>query len=245
MQDLVADMTVPCALSLIMGTRTATPEDFNPPARDHGVPKLLASMSSIDASAPTMEEHNAGSVTKLRYLSFLDESTSTTSLGFRIDAGKTVVGAGGSKREAETLPLPKGRTLATLKDEADIIAVLCTFLRNDASLAQAFLQKLEKLKDALSRSAFFPKHAFLRTTMLLVFDDASREAFGKHELKAELKIMNFADAYALPNGQEVDHTATWDGTAASHADGFLTGMQSVARLLEQVAKKLQNTRQMI
>ena len=238
MQDLVAAMTVPCALSLLMGTRTITPDDFTP-ERNQMKPKLLASMLAIAPDGPTEEEKSAGAISRMRYLRFLDESTSTASLGFRIDAAKTVIGPAGADSQPEKLPLPNGLTLAKLREEADISTAFGVFLRNDAALAKAFLQKLEALASALNRSAFFPRHAFLRTTLLMVFDDTARTS------KVELKMMNFGDAYALPAGEQLDHTAAWDGSATSHADGYLIGVQSLIRILKDLTTKLVTTTQKI
>lgn len=45
-------------------------------------------MIKVDASAPTSEEHEARAVTKLRYMDFRDNMSSSRSLGFRIEALK-------------------------------------------------------------------------------------------------------------------------------------------------------------
>ena len=45
-------------------------------------------MIKVDASAPTAEEHQAQAVTKLRYMDFRDNMSSSRSLGFRIEALK-------------------------------------------------------------------------------------------------------------------------------------------------------------
>ena len=145
-------------------------------------------------------------MTFARYLHFLEESTSTATLGFRIDAAKTMVGGA-----LAALPLSAGRSLATLKEEADVCAALATFQR-DLSLAKAALQKVQTLLSALSRSHFFPKHAFVRSTLLLVYDDTARTS------KLELKMMNFGQSYALPDGQTLQHCVAWDGTEGGHED---------------------------
>ena len=45
-------------------------------------------MVSVDPNAPSEEEHEAKAVTKLRYMTFREEQSSTCSLGFRIEAMK-------------------------------------------------------------------------------------------------------------------------------------------------------------
>jgi len=222
MQDLVSGMIRPCAMALVMGTRTITPDEFTAQASE---PRqdLLGAMEAIDKEAPTPEDRDAG-ISQRRYLSFLDERSSTATLGFRIDAFKTMVDGA-----LCTLPLPEGLTLARLREERDVVRAVSVFVQHDKDIAAAFLLKLESLMAALERSAFFFKHSLVRTTMLLVYDDAAKA-------KMELKMMNFGSSHALPNGERLDHTAPWDGTAGCHEDGYLIGVQSLVRVMETIKR---------
>ncbi len=230
MGDLVTGMRQPCAMSFLMGVRTVTPADFEPAqATPHAA--LLESMRLMAperaAEMLTAEEAQAGAVPLHRYLEFLDTISSSRTLGFRIDAAKTVVDG-----TPELLPLPEGKTLTTLADEAQNAEAIATFLQRDALLAAATLLKLQTLESALVRSSFFARHAFLRTTMLLVFDDAHRDT------SVDLKIMNFSSSYALPKDVRVTHTDPWDGTAECHEDGYLTGVRSLLRVVKSVCDAL-------
>lgn len=48
----------------------------------------LFQMVALDPTAPTPEEHSTKSVTKLRYMQFREQQSSSCSLGFRIEAMK-------------------------------------------------------------------------------------------------------------------------------------------------------------
>jgi len=199
MQDLAAGMTRPCAMAMVMGTRTLIPTDL------------------LKGNAAGREE-----------LERLDHATSTATLGFRIDAARTVVG-----RELDTLPLPGNTTLDTLKEEDDIIKALGTFFQHDTNVCKAALMKLESIAGAIERSAFAAKHVLLRSSLLMLFDDAARD-------KIEIKMINFGFSYALPEGSPpAGHTAAWDGTATSHEDGYLTGARSLVRLMKRLHKDLE------
>ena len=243
MQDMAAAMTEPCAMGILMGGRTPTTLEFAAAAATPR-PELLTKLAEVDPTAPTAEETAAGGVTPLRYLQALDGLSSTASLGFRIDACRSLVGGetaesfyhkGSVKNVGGTLqdlPLPEGKTLQTLKAEEDVITAFCTFMQRDAALAEAAMQKLQGIIAALERSPFFASHVFLRTWLLMVYDDEARVP------SLELKLMNFPFSYALPEGATLTHTEPWDGTADCHEDGYLTGMRSLERVLAAVAERL-------
>ena len=114
------------------------------------------------------------------------DSSSTATLGVRIDSAKTVVDG-----ELVSLPLPPGHTsYHTLQREADLEKALTTFLQSDGTLAANALRKVHGLLAALERSTFFDRHVLLRSTLLLVYDDAARAT------RIELKMMNFASSCA-------------------------------------------------
>jgi hypothetical protein len=217
-------------MSFLMGVRTITAIDLGP---EQATPNaaLCGSMRSMAperaAQMLTAEEKEAGAVPLHRYLEFLDTISTSRTLGFRIDAAKTVVNG-----SLDLLPLSEGTTLNTLADEAQTAEAIAIFLQRDAGLAVATLLKLKTLEAALMRSTFFARHVFLRTTMLLVFDDAHRSK------GVDLKIMNFGSSYALPPSMTVKHTEPWDGTAECHEDGYLTGVRSLLRVVQRVCDAL-------
>lgn len=48
-------------------------------------------MVAVDPEAPNAEEHKLQAVTKLRYMQFREEQSSTCSHGFRIEAMKVII----------------------------------------------------------------------------------------------------------------------------------------------------------
>ncbi|RZF33453.1 hypothetical protein LSTR_LSTR015703 [Laodelphax striatellus] len=68
-----------------MGTRTFLESEVQNLASR---PDLYLKMVALDPTAPTPEEHASKSVTKLRYMQFREQQSSTCSLGFRIEAMK-------------------------------------------------------------------------------------------------------------------------------------------------------------
>jgi len=230
MQDLAASMTRPCAMSFMMGTRTITAEDMTEAGKEPRS-ELLEPTKAMGADLVTPEEHAAGGVSFYRFLELLDNLTSTSSLGFRIDAAKSMVGG-----SLQPLPLPRGHTLGTLREEEDVVDVFKAFLQYDLSLANAVVVKIESLAAALERSLFFARHAFLRSTILLAYDDADRIE------KLSLKIMNFATSYPLPQNQTLSHLGKWDGTAECHEDGYLLGVHSLMRLMRRVCADLSESK---
>jgi len=228
MQDLASGMTWPCAMAIAIGVRTTLPVDFEEFSLQDRKPELLENMLRYDPSGVTEEEKAAGGVNLLRYLTFLDEHSSTKEHGFRIDAARTIVDG-----EIGDLPLPEGVHLETLRDEARVCGAFAAFLQHDVELAKAVVVKIETLITALQRSDFVAKHALLRSSLLLFYDDASRLD------KLELKMINFGFSYHLPEGQTTDHTQPWDGTPGCHEDGYMTGVRSLHRVMQKTCELLQ------
>lgn len=75
----------PYVIDIKMGTRTFLESEVS---KSSARPDLYQKMVAIDPDAPTPEEHQAKAVTKLRYMQFREQQSSTCSQGFRIEAMK-------------------------------------------------------------------------------------------------------------------------------------------------------------
>merc|ERR1712151_747027 len=83
MEDLTHTVAMASLMDIKMGVRTFTEEDAASTAiRDD----LLSKMLKVQPDAATPEELARGGITKMRYLEFREHSTTSKSLGFRIEA---------------------------------------------------------------------------------------------------------------------------------------------------------------
>lgn len=82
LEDLTADMESPCLMDVKMGLRTFSEADAHSTAPRMD---LLSKLEKIAPEALTADEKEHG-VLKLRYLQFREQSTSTSTMGFRVDA---------------------------------------------------------------------------------------------------------------------------------------------------------------
>lgn len=197
----------------------------------------------IDPTEAKPGERAAGGVSKARYLAFRDQRTSSGTLGFRIDAA--VLSAPGSGQSA-----PLDFDLRSVRHETSVRACLAAFLGRSRALCRAVLAKLERLRAACERSPFFERAVLLRSSILISYD-AERLAQLPRGLAAasaddllllaappavQLKLIDFAQCSLLPVGSALSHRAAW--APGSSEDGYLTGVDSLIRLLEAVHASL-------
>ena len=117
LEDLTHGMQSPCLMDVKVGLRTFS-EAESKSSNDTPRADLMQKMIKISPDAPSEEEQAAGGVSKLRYLKFRDEASSTRTLGFRID-NVTLAEA----YDAAELPSNKGLALiATREQVREVVA---------------------------------------------------------------------------------------------------------------------------
>lgn len=128
-------------------------------------------MIAVDPNAPTAEENAARAVTKLRYMQFREEQSSTSTLGFRIEAMK-VGGRFYTNRRLELLsdalltklfPLQfRGSKPVTdlkkVKSTQEVNDTLSLFLGNREDIRQRLVTRLIEIRAKLEQSQYFKTH---------------------------------------------------------------------------------------
>uniref|UniRef100_A0A672MLX5 Kinase n=1 Tax=Sinocyclocheilus grahami TaxID=75366 RepID=A0A672MLX5_SINGR len=146
LEDLLSGLKNPVIMDCKMGVRTYQEEEISK-ARSNAIVRsdMYQKMVKIDPAAPTAEEHAQRGVTKLRYLQWRDDSSSTSSLGFRIEG---IVVRNMSSSQLQYPPLS-----------------LCVS-------QEAYESRLQALNKALKESNFFNRHevSIIGSSLLFVHD---------------------------------------------------------------------------
>lgn len=184
-----------------MGSRTFLEDEVsNTKARTD----LYQKMVKVDSTAPTLEEHEAGAVTKLRYMKFREEQSSTSDLSFRIEA----------------IQFPRSKSIMdikTAKSEAQVGEILDKFLPS-RELKLLLLERLKSMKTTLLKSDFFMQHEVIGSSLLIVHDTSSVSAH----------LIDLAKTIKSPT--KLSHTIPWE--MGNHEDGYLHGLSNLIRILE-------------
>ncbi|XP_059372744.1 inositol-trisphosphate 3-kinase B-like isoform X2 [Carassius carassius] len=146
LKDLLSGLKNPVIMDCKMGVRTYQEEEIIKARSNASVRSdMYQKMMKIDPEAPTAEEHAQKGVTKLRYLQWRDDSSSTSSLGFRI----------------EGILMGNGKVLRDFYKtctEAQVTETLLNFTRRQVHILEAYESRLQVLNEALKESSFFNRH---------------------------------------------------------------------------------------
>lgn len=125
-----------------MGTRTFLESEVSKiTARTDLYEKMIA----VDPDAPTQLEHEQRAVTKLRYMQFREQQSSTCSHGFRIEAMK--------------LPgTPPITDLKKVKSHLQVLDTIRQFLGRREDIRGKILARLGNLRTKIEQSKYFETH---------------------------------------------------------------------------------------
>ncbi|PAA51550.1 hypothetical protein BOX15_Mlig023331g3 [Macrostomum lignano] len=218
MQDLLAEFQAPVSLmDCKIGCRTYLEDELAMARRDAKPrPDMYRRIVETDPDATTPEQRAAGAVTKLDYMLWRERLSSTSSLAFRIDGLKR------GDPDGSVAP-PPFDDFKRLRRREDILAMLAYFVDGvqAGGVARAYLERLRRLREALTQSEFFPKHELIGSSLLFVHDRAGR---------ASVWMIDFGKT--RPSPSRLSHTAEW--SEGNHEDGYLTGLDNIIHLFQQL-----------
>jgi len=204
MQDLLHGFTDPNVMDIKMGTRTFLESEVtNLTARSD----LYDKMVKVEPSAPTKEENELKAVTKLRYMMFREQQSSTCSLGFRIEAIKLQ-------------GKPPVNELKTIKTREAVQSTLAIFLNRCPNVKRDLLSRLKYIREKFQDSSFFQTHEVVGSSILIIYDSKHVGAW----------MIDFAKTLSLPDGVNVTHRKLWQ--QGNHEEGYLTGIDNLIEAIE-------------
>ena len=119
-----------------------------------------AAAAAPRAHPPAAPRRSQGGITKLRYMQWREQMSSSATLGFRVEGIKVWAaeeGAAEGSGASQVTEIGK-EALSTENDEETVLARLRTFVHNDYKLARLYLERLTAIRSALSASALFMQH---------------------------------------------------------------------------------------
>lgn len=206
LEDLLHGFRDPNVMDIKMGTRTFLEDEVQNSVERQD---LYLKMIAVDPEAPTAEEHSKKAVTKLRYMQFREEQSSTCSHGFRIEAMKFR----GS---------PPVTDLKRVKNTEDVLDAMSLFLGNREDARQRLVTRLTDIRSKLEQSKYFTHHEVVGSSILIIYDDVRIGAW----------LIDFAKTRPVPSGMTVNHRSVWN--PGNHEEGFLYGLDQLIRALERV-----------
>ncbi|KAH0560666.1 inositol-trisphosphate 3-kinase homolog isoform X1 [Cotesia glomerata] len=206
LQDLLFGFTDPSVIDIKLGTRTFLESEVsNNVARTD----LYKKMISVDPNAPTNFEHENQAVTKLRYMQFREQQSSTCSHGFRIEAMK-LPGA------------PPITNLKKIKEHVAVVETLKLFLGRYSITYEKLLEQLKDMRSRIEASSYFNTHEVIGSSIFIIYD----------EKKIGVWLIDFAKTYKVPNGKELSHRKPWK--EGNHEEGFLLGIDNLISTIEEI-----------
>ncbi|KAK6637909.1 hypothetical protein RUM44_008331 [Polyplax serrata] len=199
LQDLLHGFSDPSVMDVKLGTRTFLESEVQKTTARHD---LYVKMVAVDPNAPSKEEHLTQAVTKLRYMQFREQQSSTCSQGFRVEAMKLR----GS---------PPVTNLKKVKSRKEVLVTLSLFLAGREDARQRFLTRLNEIRSKLEESAYFQRHEVVGSSLFMIYDDHNVGVW----------LIDFAKTYPVPPGVVVNHRRPW--VQGNHEEGLLYGLDQL------------------
>ncbi|CAK9796454.1 Inositol-trisphosphate 3-kinase homolog [Anthophora plagiata] len=206
LQDLLFGFNDPHVMDIKMGTRTFLESEVS---KTTARSDLYQKMIMVDPNAPTKQEHEQRAVTKLRYMQFREQQSSTCSHGFRIEAMK-LPGA------------PPITDLKKVKSHQEVLDIIKMFLGTRKLAREKLLVRLRNLRSKIEASEYFNTHEIIGSSIFMIYDDE----------KVGVWLIDFDKTREIPNGERVTHRKPWE--EGNHEEGFLLGLDNLISMMEEV-----------
>lgn len=202
-------------MDIKMGRRTFLESEVSNDTLRHD---LYKKMVAVNPDAPTEQEHKQQAVTKLRYMLFREQMSSSQSKGFRIEALKMK----GSSPITD---------LKTVKSNEDVYQTIAHFLCGKRALTKELLKRLRQIRTLIEKSDFFQTHEVVGSSIFIVYDDDHVGAW----------LIDFAKSRKLPNATKVDHRKQW--VPGNCEEGLLHGVDELIKIFDDILANEQHQQQ--
>ena len=222
LEDLTSGYRQPCIMDVKVGIRTFLEKEVTAAKLR---PDLAEKIHKLDPAVLSEEERQKG-VTKLRYMQFREERSSSASLGWRIEGWVL------PEEQAEATPKVDFKNL---REPDELRATLEAFTQTAPAVRAAFTNRLEELRSVLegSSSGWFQEHEVVSSSLLFIFegDQHAREESRRMQT-AGVYMIDFAKTTPIPEGLDLlTHRTPWE--AGNHEDGYLLGLDSLIQTWRQ------------
>lgn len=206
LEDLLQSFNDPAIMDIKMGRRTFLESEIKKSEVRHD---LYLKMIAVAPEEPTEDEHKQQAVTKLRYMLFREQMSSTTSKGFRIEALRM-------KGSAPITDLKK------IKTDDEVYETFHRFLSNKKHLNKEILNRLKRIRHYIEISNFFRSHEIVGSSIFIIYDEVAAGAW----------LIDFAKSRPLENNVKIDHRREW--IQGNHEEGLLFGLDELIKVFEKV-----------
>ncbi|XP_053204405.1 inositol-trisphosphate 3-kinase homolog isoform X2 [Panonychus citri] len=196
----------PFIMDIKMGSRTFLEDEVS---NDEPRKDLYEKMIKLDPNSLSSEEKSNRAITKLKYMQLREQLSSSSNLGFRIEAFKTE-----SKQTA-------AKDLSFVKTRDEVKICLQKFLPTRRDQLNALVDRLQSIQSSFQKSAFFSTHEVIGSSLLMVYDKS----------KVDVWMIDFAKTVPLPRDVTIDHVSPWK--LGNHEDGYLYGLQNLISIVKE------------
>lgn len=207
LQDLLHGFKDPAVMDIKMGRRTFLESEVtNTKLRKD----LYEKMVNVAPNEPTIKEHEQKAVTKLRYMMFREQVSSSSSKGFRIEA----------LRMKGSSPVTDFKTI---KNDNEVYETIANFLYDKMHLTN-LLERLKQIRFYIEKSTFFNQHEIVGSSILIVYDEYHIGAW----------LIDFAKSRRLGENVQVNHRRSW--IPGNCEDGLLYGIDQLIETFENILR---------